>query len=148
MKTVADILRSKARPQNIIEGHAKVFDALVMMNSVNLSYLVVMDDDHFKGIFSERDYTRKVILQGRTSDTCEVEEVMTTNLPTVTRTDTVENCMKLLDAYKTRYLPVFDGSEFIGVVTLNDVLRQAIYSKEDVFDELAHKLSDQGDKIF
>ena len=148
MKTVADILRSKARPQNVIDGHAKVIEALVMMNSVNLSYLVVMEDEHFKGIFSERDYTRNVILKGRTSDTCEVEEAMTTNLPSVSRGDTVETCMNMLDAYKVRYLPVFDGAEFIGVVTLNDVLRQVIHSKEDIFDELLNKWADQGDKIF
>jgi CBS domain-containing protein len=148
MKTVGDILESKAKPDNIIDSHAKVYDALVMMNSVNLSYLIVMEDGHFKGIFSERDYTRNVILKGRTSDKTEVQEVMTSNLPTVGKYDTVETCMKLLDLHKTRYLPVFAGANFTGVVTLNDVLRQAIQSKEDVFDELAHKLVDQEDRIF
>lgn len=148
MKTVGDILDSKAKPNNIIDAHAKVYDALVMMNSVNLSYLIVMEDGHFKGIFSERDYTRNVILKGRTSDKTEVHEVMTSNLPTVGKYDTVETCMNLLDLHKTRYLPVFAGANFTGVVTLNDVLRQAIRSKEDVFDELANKLVDQEDRIF
>jgi CBS-domain-containing membrane protein len=73
---------------------------------------------------------------------------MTVNFPSVSPSDTVETCMKLLDAHKTRYLPVFNGNHLEGVVTLNDVLRQAIWSKEDVFDELANKLADQGDKIF
>ncbi|MES2648879.1 MAG: CBS domain-containing protein [Bacteroidota bacterium] len=148
MKTVSEILRNKPNPQNFIAADAKVFDALVLMNSVNLSYLIVMKDDQFKGIFSERDYTRNVILKGRTSDTARVEEVMTTDLPIVGLFDTVETCMKLLDAHKTRYLPVLNGKKLEGVVTLNDVLRQAIWNKEDVFDDLAHKLADQGDKIF
>ncbi len=148
MKTVSEILRIKQKPQNTIGPKAKVFDALVLMNEVNLSYLIVMDNDAFKGIFSERDYTRNVILKGRTSDTATVEEVMTFNFPNVTPSDTVETCMKLLDSHKTRYLPVFNGNTLMGVVTLNDVLRQAIWSKEDIFDDLAHKLADQGDKIF
>ena len=148
MKTVAEILRFKPKPHNIIEANAKVIDGLVLMNSVNLSYLVVMENDRFKGIFSERDYTRNVVLKGRTSDTSVISEVMTTELPSVAPSDTVETCMKLLDAHKTRYLPVFNGHELLGVVTLNDVLRQAIWSKEDVFDELAHKLTEDGDRIF
>ena len=148
MKTVVEILRIKPKPHNIIDANAKVIDGLILMNSVNLSYLVVMEDDQFKGIFSERDYTRNVVLKGRTSDTSTIREVMTTDLPTVTPSDTVETCMKLLDAHKTRYLPVLNGRQLEGVVTLNDVLRQAIWSKEDVFDELAHKLAEDGDKIF
>ena len=148
MKTVSEILRIKQKPHNIISPDAKVIDALIMMNSVNLSYLVVMENDRFVGIFSERDYTRNVILKGRTSDTSTVKEVMTVNFPSVSPSDTVETCMKLLDAHKTRYLPVFNGNHLEGVVTLNDVLRQAIWSKEDVFDELANKLADLGDKIF
>ena len=148
MKTVSEILRIKPEPHNVIEADAKVIDALILMNSVNLSYLVVMEKGNFKGIFSERDYTRNVILKGRTSDTSTVQEVMTTNLPSVAPSDTVETCMRLLDAHKTRYLPVLNGNKLEGVVTLNDVLRQALWNKEDVFDELAHKLADQGDKIF
>lgn len=148
MKTVADILETKPKPHNYINSDARVIDALVLMNSVNLSYVVVMEEGQFKGIFSERDYTRNVILKGRTSDTATVAEVMTSNMPSVTPEDTVETCMRMLDTHKTRYLPVFDGHELAGVITLNDVLRQAIRNKEDVFDELAHKLAEEGDKIF
>lgn len=148
MKTVADILRSKTKPNNTISSDAKVIDALIMMNSVNLSYLVVMDDNEFKGIFSERDYTRNLILKGRTSDNTQVKDVMTIQIPTISIGDTVETCMRMLDAHKTRYLPVFNGKEFKGVVTLNDVLRQVLANKEDVFDQLAHELFLQDDRIF
>lgn len=148
MKSVAEILKIKPQPQNIISPEAKIIDALVMMNTVNLSYLIVMENDTFKGIFSERDYTRNVILKGRRSDSSTVAEVMTTDLPSVAPYDTVEQCMQMLDSHKTRYLPVFSSKRFLGVVTLNDVLRQAIWSKEEVFDELANKLAEQNDKIF
>lgn len=148
MKTVTDILRDKSQPVNFIDADAKVIDALVMMSSINLSYLVVMENDQFRGIFSERDYTRNVVLKGRTSETSKVKEVMSTNLPSVLLSDTVENCMKLLDMHKTRYLPVLKGKQLVGVVTLNDVLRQAIWNKEEVFDELANKLAQDGDRIF
>ena len=148
MKTVAEILRIKPKPNNIIDANAKVIDGLVLMNSVNLSYLVVMENGRFRGIFSERDYTRNVVLKGRTSGTATIGEVMTTDLPTVAPSDTVETCMKLLDEHKTRYLPILHNRQLEGVVTVNDVLRQAIWNKEDVFDELAHKLAGDGDKIF
>jgi CBS domain-containing protein len=148
MKTVTDILRDKSQPINFIDANAKVIDALILMSSINLSYLVVMENEQFRGIFSERDYTRNVVLKGRTSDTSLVKDVMSTDLPSVVTTDTVENCMKLLDLHKTRYLPVLSGKQLVGVVTLNDVLRQAIWNKEEVFDELANKLAEDGDRIF
>lgn len=119
------------------------------MNSVNLSYLVVMDGDTFCGIFSERDYSRNVILKGLHSDTSTIEEVMSTSLPIVSLKTTVEDCMHLLNSHKTRYLVVFFDNDFKGVVTINDVLRDAIENKEQVFDELAIKEAfDQQDKIF
>lgn len=148
MKTVSEILRSKPKPVNFIDANALVYDALVMMNKVNLSYLIVMENEEFKGIFSERDYTRNVVLKGRKSDSCKVNEVMTVNLPSVSAYDTAEKCMNLLDEHKTRYLPVLNAGKLLGVVTLNDVLRQTIWNKEEVFDQLANKLADQGDKIY
>lgn len=148
MKVVSEILKTKVSPNNIIQSDALVYDALVLMNSVNLSYLVVFENDHFVGIFSERDYTRKLVLHGKSSTSTKIKEVMSSDLPCVSLSDTAEKCMRMLDTYKTRYLPVFDNVEFKGVITLNDVLRLAINSKEDVFDELANSLVDWDDKIF
>jgi CBS domain-containing protein len=149
MRTVDDILQNKPRPFNFIEPDAKVIDALQLMNSVNLSYLVVMHDNTFHGIFSERDYSRNVILKGLHSDTCMVQEVMSTNLPIVEVTDTVEYCMNMLNTHKTRYLIVFDDAFFKAVITINDVLREAISSKGNVFDEQAvMDATDLQDKIY
>ncbi len=149
MRTVDDILKNKPRPFNFIEPDARVLDALQLMNSVNLSYLVVMHDNTFHGIFSERDYSRNVILKGLHSDTCKVQEVMSTNLPIVEVTDTVEYCMNMLNTHKTRYLIVFDDAYFKAVITINDVLREAIASKGNVFDEQAVRdATDLQDKVY
>jgi len=110
---------------------------------------VVYQNDTFYGIFSERDYSRNVILKGLHSDTCTVKEVMSVSLPVIAMQDTVERCMQLLNIHKTRYLIVFDGNEFKGVITINDVLREAIENKEMVFDELMIKqATEMQDKIY
>src|SRR6266404_1185861 len=143
MRTVKDILESKQKSFNHIEPVALVIDAINQLNSVNLSYLVVMDGDEYKGIFSERDYTRNIILKGRASHTTMVKEAMTTDLPIVNSTDSVEYCMNLMNSHKTRYLLAYDDDQFAGVITIHDLLRQVITNKEEVFDStLARSLLD------
>jgi CBS domain-containing protein len=151
MRTVKDILETKAKSFNQVSPSTLVIDALNLLNSVNLSYLIVMDADQYKGIFSERDYTRKVILKGKASNSTQVNDVMTTDLPIVTLSDTVEHCMNLMNSHKTRYLLAYDDMHFEGVITIHDLLRQAITNRHEVFDDtLATKLLDQeeGDRIY
>jgi CBS domain-containing protein len=151
MKTVEDILRTKENSHNIIEPDIMVIDALRKLIDVNLSYLVVFEEGEFKGIFSERDYTRKLVLQGRASRDTKVRDVMTTELPEVELTDTVEDCMYQMNTRGARYLTVFNGSEFIGIITIHDLLREVLASKEQVFDNtLTNSLLDteEGGKFF
>lgn len=149
MRTVADILQKKSPVFNQISPEAKVLQGLQLMASVNLSYLVVMKEEQFQGIFSEREYSRNVILKGLHSDTTAIKDVMTTALPFVSLQDTVEKCMQLLNSHKTRYLVVFDDEIFRGVVTINDVLREALASKELVFDEkIIKETTELQDKVF
>ena len=144
MRTAKDILNSKQKTFNIIQSNALVINALNLLNSFNLSYLVVMDDDKYRGIFSERDYTRNVILKGKSSSSTKVKEVMTVDLPMVELNDSVEHCMNLMNSHKTRYLLAYDDQNFQGVITIHDVLRQVIANKEEVFDHtLANSLLDQ-----
>ena len=126
MKTVSDILASKPKAFNIITPTALVIDALNLLNSVNLSYLVVMDGEEYKGLFGERDYSRNVVLKGRASNSTMVQEVMTTDLPIVATDDTVAYCMSLMNSHKTRYLLAYDDGKFAGVVTIHDLLRQVL----------------------
>lgn len=150
MLTVKHILESKAKPFNTIPADTLVIDALNMINSVNLSYLVILENDEYKGIFSERDYSRNVILKGRASNSTKVKEVMTTDLPIVSLTDTVEGCMNLMNTHKTRYLLAYDEADkFAGVITIHDLLRQVINNREAVFDSsIAGQLLDTDEKGF
>jgi len=128
-----------------------VFDALNMLNAVNLSYLIVMDGKEFKGIFSERDYTRNVILKGRASNSTVIKDVMSVDMPRVALTDTVEDCMNMINTHKTRYLLAYDDDEFVGVITIHDLLRQVISSREDVFNQSLTKSMidyDEGSRIY
>lgn len=140
MRRVKDIIASKTKAFNSIAPNALVIEGLQLLNSVNLSYLIVMEEDQYKGIFSERDYTRNVILKGRSSKETLVDQVMTTDYPRVELSDTVEYCMNLINTHKTRYLLAFDDENFVGVITIHDLLRQVIASKEEVFD---HTLTNQ-----
>lgn len=135
MRNVRDILDSKPQAFNVIRPDAMVIDGLNMLNSVNLSYLIVMDGNEYLGIFSERDYSRNVVLKGRSSRTSTVAEVMTVDLPVVHMQDTVEQCMLTMNSYRTRYLLAYDEQDkFKGVITIHDLLRQVLTSKEAVFD--------------
>jgi CBS domain-containing protein len=135
MRTVDDIIGSKPEPDNIIAPDALVIDALNMLNSVNLSYLIVMEGKEYKGVFSERDYSRNVILKGRSSSSTLVKDVMTTDLPVVHTSETVEHCMHAMNLNKARYLVAFGPeNEFEGIITIHDLLRQVIANKELVFD--------------
>jgi len=151
MRTVQNIINSKAKPSNIISSTSMVIDALNKLTAVNLSYLIVMDGNEFKGIFSERDYTRNVILKGRASNSTTVGDVMSVDVPKVSVTDTVEECMNMINTHKTRYLLAYDDGQFVGVVTIHDLLRQVISSREDVFNQnLTRSMIDydEGSKIY
>jgi CBS domain-containing protein len=138
MRTVKNILDSKAKPANIIGPDVLVIDALSQLDSVNLSYLIVMEGDRYEGIFSERDYSRNLILKGRHSNSTTVKEVMTTDLPVVSMSDTVEHCMNTMNERKTRYLVAYDADQrFKGIITIHDLLRQVLANREDVFDSSA-----------
>ncbi len=135
MHTVKHVLETKSKRFNTISPETLVIDALNQLSCLNICYLVVMQGDRFKGIFTERDYSRNVILKGRTSSTTTVQEVMSTDYPIVDITDTVAYCMRLVNMHKTRYLLTFDDHhKFIGIITIHDLLRQAILEAEDKFD--------------
>ena len=133
MRTVKNILETKQKPFNIIESKAMVIDALRMLNTVNLSYLIVMDDNEYKGIFSERDYSRDVVLKGKSSSTSTVEEVMTHDVPIVSGSDSVEHCINMINQHKTRYLLAYgDDGKLEGVITIHDLLREVLNNKDAI----------------
>jgi CBS domain-containing protein len=146
---VSNILDTKEEPSHFIEPTDMVIDALKKLISVNLSYLIVKEDGDYKGIFSERDYTRKLVLEGRSSRDTMVRDVMTADLPKVTLSTTVEDCMYLMNTRGSRYLAAYDDEKFLGIITIHDLLREALASKEDVFNNTSKLLdTDESSKIF
>jgi CBS domain-containing protein len=146
---VSNILETKDEPSNFIDPTTMVIDALKKLISVNLSYLIVKENSDYKGIFSERDYTRKLVVEGRSSRDTMVKDVMTVELPEVTLATTVEDCMYLMNSRGSRYLAAFNEGKFIGIITIHDLLREALASKEDVFNNASQLLdTDEGSKIF
>src|SRR5687768_6788675 len=146
MKTVKNIIDKKAKVSNVVSPDTLVIDALKKMIDINLSYLIVMEGEKYKGIFSERDYSRNVILKGRSSTTTTVQEVMATDLPIVHPAQTAEHCMNILSNTKARYLVCFDSDgNFKGVVTIHDLIRIVLADKQDVFGKIIANYLDTND---
>jgi CBS domain-containing protein len=130
MRTVSEILKQKGPQFNYIDAKRTVLEGISLMKTENISYLIVRENGEYAGIVSERDYTHKVILQNKHSDTTLVKDIMSKDLPVAALTDTAEQCMMLMNSSKSRYLPVFDGLEFKGVITIHDLMREAIAANE------------------
>jgi CBS domain-containing protein len=131
MSKIKEILQKKGPNFNVVTPNTKVVEALNIMKSENLSYVVVMEDGKYLGIMSERDYTHKIKLQGKQSETTVVKDIMSTDYPVIGFDEQLQRCMVLMNVYKTRYLPIFDEMEFKGVITMNDLMREVI-EKDDV----------------
>jgi CBS domain-containing protein len=134
MHTVATVIANKPRPFNFIEPGARVADALHLLGAVNMSYLIVMHNQHFKGIFCEHDFCKNVALKGWDSMVCTVEDTMTKALPIVSPEDSIETCMGLFEAHKVKYLPVFNQIRFEGVITQGDVIRSFLTEASESFN--------------
>lgn len=132
MRTAKDILQQKGAHFNYINQDIDVLYAIGLMKAEDISYLIVKDNnDKYLGIFSERDYTHKVILENKQSANTKVSEIMTTHLVNACLTDSTSKLMLLMNNSKTRYVPVFDGNNFIGVITIHDLMREAMADYEE-----------------
>lgn len=134
MSTVANILIKKGPQFNMLEFGTSVIHALSLMKSENSSYVIVTQNGNYAGLFSERDYTQKVVLMGKDPQQTTIGEVMTANLPHVTPEGSIARCMMLMTSYTTRYLPVFEDFSFKGVITMKDLVKEMIESVDMVKD--------------
>jgi len=131
MRTAKDILQQKGAQFNFIKFDKTVLEAIGLMKTENISYLIVLDkNDKYMGVFSERDYTHKVILEGKQSANTKVSEIMATNLANASLDDSTSKLMLLINNSKARYLPVFDGNTFKGIITIHDLMREAMADYE------------------
>jgi CBS domain-containing protein len=136
MRTVAQILTRKGISVITVDPSTPVNDALRTMAEKNIGSVVVMEGTTFKGIMTERDYSRKVILKGRSSDHTTVADIMSSAFPMITPKDTIEHCMKLLSAHHLRYLPVMHDDELAGIISINDVVTETILSQYETISYL------------
>lgn len=136
MKKVSDILNRKGASVTVVTHQTVVIDALQMMATQNIGSVVVMDNKTFLGIFTERDYSRKVVLKGRSSESTTVADIMSTEFPKVTPNDTIEHCMQQLSENNIRYLPVFNEETLCGIISINDVVKEIILSQEETITSL------------
>jgi len=131
MRTAKDILQQKGVQFNFINENETVLYAIGLLKTENISYLIVKDsDDKYIGIFSERDYAHKVILENKHSATTKVKEIMTTDLANASPEDSTSKLMLLINNSKTRYIPVFEGNTFLGIITVHDLMREAMADYE------------------
>ncbi|MSQ73499.1 MAG: CBS domain-containing protein [Betaproteobacteria bacterium] len=136
MKSVAHMLEGKGQKVLSISPEATVFQALQLMAESNVGALVVLEGEHLAGIFSERDYARKIILFGKSSRETLVREIMTATVQCVSPDETVEQCMALMTEKRMRHLPVLDRERVIGVISIGDVVKEMISEQKFIIEQL------------
>lgn len=136
MKTVRQLLQTKGGEVHSIGPDARVIDALKLMADKEIGALVVIDKGKLAGILSERDYARKVILLGKSSQDIAVREIMTEKVVTIQPTQTVEDCMALMTSRRVRHLPVSEGERLIGLLSIGDLVKEVIADQEQTIKEL------------
>lgn len=136
MNTVSSLLARKARNSITISPDANVMEALQLMAEKNIGSVIVMENEKFLGIVTERDYSRKVVLQGKNSAATKVSEIMSTNLPFAKPGDTIDYCMEMMTAQNIRYMPVFDNNKLTGIVSMSDVVKETILAQKETINHL------------
>ena len=136
MRKVSDVLRRKGNKVTTVPSATSVIDALRMMADQNIGSVVVADGDKFLGIMTERDYSRKVILKGKSSTESTVGQIMSNEVPSVTESDTVEHCMELMSSQKIRYIPVMKDGQLKGIISMNDVVTETILTQQETISHL------------
>ena len=142
MKTVAELLRTKPTRAIVrVSPEQSVLEAIKILAAENIGAAIVMSGERLAGIFSERDYTRKVILKGRASDTTRVEEIMTPNVVVVNPRTKTRDCMALMTEKNIRHLPVVDEGRVIGMVSIRDIVSDIIADQDFTIEQLEHYIS-------
>ena len=139
MKTaypISSLLHQKTSALWSVAPDATVFDAIRLMAEKNIGALLVLADDRLAGIFTERDYTRKVALMGKTSKETRVREVIAREMVTVSPDDSVEECMRLMTEKRVRHLPVVEGLAVVGIVSIGDLVNWIISTQNAAIEQM------------
>jgi predicted transcriptional regulator len=141
MPIIKDLLRSKNRKLITVSSEASIIDALKIMAESNIGCLIVLEGDNYVGMFTERDYARKIILEGRSSDTTTVNEIMISDIPILNSTDTIELCSKIMTEKTLRYLPVFENNQLINLISQSDIIKYTIESQKSLIEHLQNYMN-------
>lgn len=141
MKLVSDILNSKGHDVWAVKPDDTIFDSLRLMAEKGVGALLVMDGDKLVGIVTERDYARKVILEGKSSKTAAISEIMTEKVLCVAPESTVEECMALMTDKRARHLPVVDDKRVVGVLSIGDLVKAILSEQQVLIDQLQHYIA-------
>ena len=143
MQTVRDLLQAKGRAAWSIGPQSTVYDALQLMADKDVGALLVLDDGRLVGVFSERDYARKIILKGRSSRETAVREIMTERVISVRPEQTIAECMALMTNHRIRHLPVLEAGQVSGIISIGDVVKAIITQQEFTIEQLENYISGQ-----
>lgn len=141
MKLVKHLLDTKGREIISIVSDASVFEAIKLMADRSIGSLLVMDGDVLRGIVTERDYARKVIIKGRASETTPVADIMTTDLVTASPDQTVNHCMTLMSGKRIRHLPVIVDNKVAGIISIGDLVQAIISDQQEEIEQLEQYIS-------
>jgi CBS domain-containing protein len=141
MSTVRNILQKKGNAVYSISPDSSVYDALEELEEKNLGALVVLENGKLIGVFTERDYARKVILKGRSSKETLVRDIMSGTPVFVDPDKTLDDCMQLMTDKFIRHLPVLQNGELIGVISIGDIVKYIIYDKDFIIENLEHYIT-------
>jgi len=142
MKTAAQVLKSKPE-QSVysVTPATSILDAVKLMAEKNVGALLVLEGSKIVGMFTERDYARKVALMGRTSKDSPVSEIMTSPVLYVRPSHTNEECMALMTDNRVRHLPVMDGDELLGLISIGDLVKDIISEQKFIIEQLEHYIA-------
>ena len=144
MKTnypISSILTNKTSALWSIAPEASVFEAIKLMAEKDIGSLVVMSGGKLAGLFTERDYTRKVALQGKTSKETSVGEIIPIKVVTITPEDSVEDCMRLMTEHRVRHLPVVEGDQVVGIISIGDLVNWIISAQKAQIEQMEQYIS-------
>jgi CBS domain-containing protein len=141
MKTVTQLLRTKGQQVLSVSPDMPVFEALGVMADKNVGALLVVEGERLVGVFSERDYARKVILKGKSSKDTPVQEIMSSHVLYVRPEQTIEDCMALMTDKRVRHLPVMEEGRVVGVISIGDVVKAIIAEQEFIIEQLQNYIT-------
>jgi CBS domain-containing protein len=141
MGKVRDILRTKGNSVYSVEPSMMVYHAIERMCEKNIGGLLIVENGRLEGIFTERDYARKLILKGKSSKTTPISELMTENPITVTPDNSIEDCMNLMTSKFIRHLPVVEGDKLVGLISIGDVVKHIIEEQKGIIEYLENYIS-------